>query len=466
MAKLAELVQHVAHRLRQRVGFRRVDLPQRVGCGHVVAALLDLAVNLSATRLPALDDDRIALQNAGTPVSAVLRPTGSTDALWRTELHGRWKTSTWTAGGRAQLQGTFSVAETWIAYALQKTLAVALDPPVQNFGKGPPIPPCPPKERGCAWGLSPHGHDARLHYLWRTMTSLMLPATLAFLVVLFGMPSLIMVAKRKHLVDEPSESRKLHHRSVPTVGGVMLFAATLCSTLVSFAFSDAFGWTSVRWLGVLGASVPIFFMGLKDDIMGMGAGKKLMVHLAVGSFLVWGLGLKIDHFDGLFGLYQLPSLVSAVFSLFVYVVIVNAINLIDGVDGLAGGYGLVAMSAFGMWAYWTGDMMTAYVGAALAGGLAGFLVFNLHPAKIFMGDSGSLLVGLMAYVMAVNVVQTPMSPPFLASCGPWRPCVCSRFLLWTPCVCSPCACSTANLPSPQIAGTSTTCSCNSVGDTG
>ena len=99
------------------------------------------------------------------------------------------------------------------------------------------------------------------------MTTLMLPATLAFLVVLFGMPSLIMVAKRKHLVDEPSESRKLHHRSVPTVGGVMLFAATLCSTLVSFAFSDAFGWTSVRWLGVLGASVPIFFMGDSGSLL-------------------------------------------------------------------------------------------------------------------------------------------------------------------------------------------------------
>ena len=241
------------------------------------------------------------------------------------------------------------------------------------------------------------------------MTSLLLPAVLAFLVVLFGMPSLIMVAKRKHLVDEPSEARKLHHRSVPTVGGVMLFAATLCSTLVSFALSDAFGWTSVRWLGVLGASVPIFFMGLKDDIMGMGAGKKLMVHLAIGSFLIWGLDLQIDNFDGLFGLHALPSWVSRLFSLFVYVVIVNAINLIDGVDGLAGGYGLVAMSAFGMWSHWTGDLTSAYVGAALAGGLAGFLVFNLHPAKIFMGDSGSLLLGLMAYVMAVNVVQTPDS---------------------------------------------------------
>ena len=239
------------------------------------------------------------------------------------------------------------------------------------------------------------------------MTSLMLPATLAFLVVLFGMPSLIMVAKRKHLVDEPSESRKLHHRSVPTVGGVMLFAATICSALVSFAFSDAFGWTSVRWLGVLGASIPVFFMGLKDDIMGMAAVKKLMVHLAIGGFLVFGLGLRIDNFDGIFGLYELPVWVSSVFSLFVYVVIVNAINLIDGIDGLAGGYGLVAMSAFGMWAHWTGDVTSSIVAAAMVGGLAGFLVFNLNPAKIFMGDSGSLLLGYMCYVMAVSVVQTP-----------------------------------------------------------
>ena len=239
------------------------------------------------------------------------------------------------------------------------------------------------------------------------MTSLMIPAILAFLLILFGMPSLIMVAKRKHLVDEPTESRKLHHRSVPTVGGVMLFASTLCASLVSLAFLDVFDLTSSRWFGVLGASVPIFFMGLKDDIMGMGAGKKLLVHLAIGGFLIFGLELRIDHFDGLFGLREIPWVVSAVFSLFVYVVVVNAINLIDGVDGLAGGYACIAVSAFGIYAFWTGDMMTAYVAAALSGSLAGFLVFNWNPAKIFMGDSGSLLLGLMAYVMAVMVIQTP-----------------------------------------------------------
>ena len=76
---------------------------------------------LGTTRLPAVDDDQIALHNAGTPVSAVLRPTGSVNALWRTELHGRWKTSIWTAGGRAAAVGTFKVAEAWVAYALQQT---------------------------------------------------------------------------------------------------------------------------------------------------------------------------------------------------------------------------------------------------------------------------------------------------------------------------------------------------------
>ena len=238
------------------------------------------------------------------------------------------------------------------------------------------------------------------------MTSLMLPAALAFLVVLFGMPSLIMVAKRKHLVDVPGESRKLHHRSVPTVGGVMLFAAALCSALVSFAINPDMWWTSFSWLGVLGATIPVFFMGLKDDIVGISANTKLLVHLVIGAFLVVGLNLRIDDFHGIFGLTAIPSYVSIPFSMFVYVVIVNAINLIDGVDGLAGGYGMVAMSAFGMWFYWTGDLVSATVGAALAGALAGFLLFNLHPAKIFMGDSGSLLLGLMAYVMATHVIQS------------------------------------------------------------
>lgn len=242
------------------------------------------------------------------------------------------------------------------------------------------------------------------------MMLLLLPAVLAFLMVLFGMPSLIMLAKRKHLVDEPSESRKLHHRSVPTVGGVMIFAAVLCSALMAMTMAELQGAESLKWIGVMGVSIPIFFMGLKDDIMGMSAGKKLLVHLSMGLFLVVGLGCRIENFHGLFGVTHLHPLVSNAFSLFVYIVIVNAINLIDGVDGLAGGFGMVAMGAFAWWFDATGNATATIMAMAMMGALGGFLVFNFHPAKIFMGDSGSLLIGLFCYVLAVGVLQSPDHP--------------------------------------------------------
>ena len=242
------------------------------------------------------------------------------------------------------------------------------------------------------------------------MTLLMLPAVLAFLMVLFGMPSLIMVAKRKHLVDEPSESRKLHHRSVPTVGGVMIFAAVVCGALLSMTQLETSGAETMKWIGVLGLAIPTFFMGLKDDIMGMGAGKKLLVHMCVGLFLVLGLDCRIEGFDGLFGVDALPWIVSVAFSLFVYIVIVNAINLVDGIDGLAGGFGMVSMAAFAWWFDATGNVISTLMAMSMLGALAGFLVFNFHPAKIFMGDSGSLLIGLFCYVLAVGVIQTPDHP--------------------------------------------------------
>lgn len=236
------------------------------------------------------------------------------------------------------------------------------------------------------------------------MISLMLPSILAFLVVLFGMPSLILVAKRKHLLDEPTEARKLHHRAVPTVGGVMVFAGLMVSTMMG---SSLEGLTlETRWVGAMGALFLVFLMGLKDDIVGMGPYRKLLVHLGVGLFLVMALDWRIKGFGGLFGLETLPLMVSWAFSLFVYVVIVNAINLIDGVDGLAGGLGMIMMGGFAHWFYLTGDTSSSLVAMATLGALGGFLVFNYNPAKIFLGDSGALVLGLLAYVFAVGMMDS------------------------------------------------------------
>ena len=187
----------------------------------------------------------------------------------------------------------------------------------------------------------------------------------------------------------------------------MVFAALMSSSLVSFAIQQPASDQLYRWVGVLGAAMLVFFMGLKDDIVVMSASRKLFVHMAVGAYLVGALDLRIDNFGGLFGLGHIPFWVSAPFSWFVYIVVVNAVNLIDGLDGLIGGFGTIVMTAFGLWFFQTGDLASAIVAFSTAGALLGFLVFNFNPARIFMGDGGSLLLGLVVYAMAIRVMQTP-----------------------------------------------------------
>ena len=230
---------------------------------------------------------------------------------------------------------------------------------------------------------------------------------LAFGLVFLGMPSLIKVARMKNLMDEPGDARKIHARSVPTVGGLMVFAALAFSILLVLPHFSEEHPVDFRWSYVLAALVALFFIGLKDDIVGLSPSKKLAMHLALGLMLIGAGGFRIDHFGGLFGIEALPLLVSVPFSLFVYIVIVNAINLIDGIDGLAGGYGAITMLALAGWFALTGQAAYMLLAAGLAGALIGFLAYNFHPAKIFLGDCGSLPIGMIAYVMATGVIATP-----------------------------------------------------------
>ena len=239
------------------------------------------------------------------------------------------------------------------------------------------------------------------------MTFLILSILTSFITVLFGMPTLIKVARIKQLVDEPGSDRKLHQRSIPNVGGVIIFAATIFTALSWLTILDVPFKTLRPWLVVLSAAVPIFFMGLKDDVIGIAPMKKLLIHILIGFMIIVLADIRIEGFYGLFGIETIPLYASYLFSLFVYVVVVNAINLIDGVDGLAGGWGVIAMAAFTYWFHITDQPGAATVAASLGGALLGFLIFNFHPARIFMGDSGSLIVGLITFVLAVKVIGTP-----------------------------------------------------------
>ena len=239
----------------------------------------------------------------------------------------------------------------------------------------------------------------------------------AFMLVMIAMPSLIKVAKLKHLVDEPGDQRKLHNRSVPTIGGIMIFAGTLFAYCLLFPSKE--NWmmgnnydplSALNEFKYLVASMfVLFFLGLKDDIIGVAPKKKLYVHALVGVILVYLADIRITSFWGLFEVNDLPYWLSISISLFTYIVIVNAMNLIDGVDGLAGGIGVIASSTFAFWFYTTGDLPLALLAISLAGALIGFLVFNFQPAKIFMGDSGSLILGMVLYVLAMKLIEFPPS---------------------------------------------------------
>jgi UDP-N-acetylmuramyl pentapeptide phosphotransferase/UDP-N-acetylglucosamine-1-phosphate transferase len=245
------------------------------------------------------------------------------------------------------------------------------------------------------------------------MTVLILVFLTAFVVVLYSTPSLIKVAVLKRLIDAPSEERKTHKGSIPTIGGIIIYAGTL------FAFSL---WYSIDGIDdfdgilksvkefqlIVATSLILFFVGVKDDIIGTAPVKKLFAHILVALILVLMGNIRITGLYGIFGVYEIPYWGSVFLSIFTYVVVVNSINLIDGVDGLAAGVGLITSCAFGVWFIFANNFHYAALSFALAGSLVGFLIFNFSPAKIFMGDSGSLVIGVFLCVLAIKLIEFPV----------------------------------------------------------
>jgi len=244
----------------------------------------------------------------------------------------------------------------------------------------------------------------------------------AFFVVIMATPSLIKVAKLKHLVDEPSEARKKHAVSIPTIGGIIIFSAFIFSCFLWFPDGSNSSEIISPFLKLMAGLVILFFVGVKDDIIGMSTSKKLVAHIAVGFILVAMGGIKLTSMHGVLGIDVIfPEYAQLLISIFVYVVIVNAINLIDGVDGLASGIGLIASITFGFWFYYANQPHWALVSSSLAGALLGFLIFNFNPARIFMGDSGSLTIGAILSVLTIQLIETPttfLETPFTSISTP------------------------------------------------
>lgn len=253
------------------------------------------------------------------------------------------------------------------------------------------------------------------------LESVVLGTLTAFLLVLFTTPVLIKVARLKHLVDEPGEDRKLHRRSIPTIGGSIIFATVLFTYALWFPFDCEIltgkgpGLLSQNLLAkalsefkfLVASVLLLFFIGIKDDIIGTAPSKKMLAQILVGFILVVVADVRIHSMHGLFGVNDIPEWASILLSVFTYLVITNAFNLIDGVDGLATGVGAIASIFFGLWFYYAGDSALTLLAFTLAGTLLGFLIYNFSPAKVFMGDSGSLTTGMLLSYLAIRLIGHP-----------------------------------------------------------
>jgi UDP-N-acetylmuramyl pentapeptide phosphotransferase/UDP-N-acetylglucosamine-1-phosphate transferase len=232
------------------------------------------------------------------------------------------------------------------------------------------------------------------------------------LVVIFSLllsitttPVVIKSVIRKNLMDVPDGDRKIHSYRKPTMGGIAIFFSMI---LVSTFFIAA-GKFEYPWILTTGLAL-MFFTGFKDDLVHIPATKKLLVQI-IGSLVVIQVGdLTITSFIGLFSVYDVPSWIALPVTLFTFIFVINAYNLIDGVDGLASGVGIISASFFGIWHFFHGEIGLAILAFSLVGALLGFLFYNFSPAKIFMGDTGSLVIGFTLATLAVAAIHNATIP--------------------------------------------------------
>lgn len=277
-------------------------------------------------------------------------------------------------------------------------------------------------------------------------------ALVPFLVVLVATPLCRKLARRYRIVDRPDDFLKPHKKPIPYLGGVAIFAGWAAGILLAIGLD----WLPLRpgfLAGILVAGLAIMLIGLLDDLKTMTPRVKLALNMAVGLFLLW-IGVGRDSFHvfvraSVAAYYQDPTLhwIELLFSipltLFIIVGACNATNLIDGLDGMCSGVlGIISLGFFVLalhLAVFNADKEInserLVLSLAMLGAAAGFLPYNTNPASIFMGDAGSMLLGLNAAVLillfsepgiikwmlgAVTVFGLPIADMVLTLLRRWR----------------------------------------------
>lgn len=236
------------------------------------------------------------------------------------------------------------------------------------------------------------------HGVWPNL----LAALLAMLTVLIVHPKLVKIAKLKSIVDNPN-ARKLNKEPIPVLGGVGVFIGLFIAITAVGLFID------ISSLQIpLAVMLIMLYVGVGDDILNMRATTKMLLQIVAVCLLMFVGDYRITSFWGLCGIHALPLWFSYLFTLVSCVGVINAVNLIDGVDGLSSGFGMLAAAVCGACFVYCGDEVYAALCFATVGALLPFFLHNVfgRTSKMFIGDGGSLVLGMLFSVVIVHILGT------------------------------------------------------------
>lgn len=233
----------------------------------------------------------------------------------------------------------------------------------------------------------------------------LLAALTAYLVSFFILPILIAILLKMNIGDLPG-GRKIHKKFIPSMGGIGFVLAAFAAIAI---WSWQFPLPDIRYL--MAAISLMFLVGLRDDMVELKATHKLVGELAAVLMVVVLSDIRIKDLHGFLGVGELNLFLSYGFSAFVLLVLTNSFNLIDGLDGLAGTSGSLILAVLGFWFYTQGLESYALIAFTFLGGVLAFLFFNWYPAKIFMGDTGSLTLGFVLGALIIAFMETNAALP-------------------------------------------------------
>ncbi len=242
----------------------------------------------------------------------------------------------------------------------------------------------------------------------------------SFVIGQFLMPYVIQMSKKKDLIVKPNK-RTSHEGKIPNIGGINIFSSFILSYLI-FSTEDIDFQNRV----ILAGMFFVLLVGFFDDMIELPALRKLWGEIIGGFILIVVADVRLTNLYGFLGIEEISYWISYPLSFFVYLLLVNGLNLIDGVDGLASGLGVLICSFFGIYFHLIDMTPLAMMSFALVGALLIFFIYNVFGgrSKIFMGDSGSLVLGYIVYLLVVrfceiNAYDTGvMNPAFVMHTAP------------------------------------------------